>query len=174
MGTFYSVRSAFCQFLGLLIGVLWFVIMDNITEAEAELYDRQIRLWGLDAQRRLRAASVLLIGLKGLGAEVAKNIILSGVKAITLMDHQEIEEEDKMSQFFVSNTPLGQNRAEASCSSAQLLNPMVAVSTETDNPANKADEFFTQFVVMCLASMDIPLLILGHMSICMSKRRKRK
>ena len=26
--------------------------MENITEAEAELYDRQIRLWGLDAQRR--------------------------------------------------------------------------------------------------------------------------
>lgn len=24
----------------------------SITEAEAELYDRQIRLWGLDAQKR--------------------------------------------------------------------------------------------------------------------------
>lgn len=30
----------------------------NITEQEAELYDRQIRLWGLDAQKRLRAAKV--------------------------------------------------------------------------------------------------------------------
>ena len=26
--------------------------MENITEDEAALYDRQIRLWGLDAQRR--------------------------------------------------------------------------------------------------------------------------
>lgn len=25
---------------------------ENITEDEAALYDRQIRLWGLDAQRR--------------------------------------------------------------------------------------------------------------------------
>jgi len=59
----------------------------HITEAEAALYDRQIRLWGLDAQKRLRGASVLLIGLGGVGAEIAKNIILSGVKAITLLDN---------------------------------------------------------------------------------------
>lgn len=26
--------------------------LDNITEDEATLYDRQIRLWGLDAQKR--------------------------------------------------------------------------------------------------------------------------
>ena len=32
-----------------------------ITEDEAQLYDRQIRLWGLDAQKRLRAARVLVI-----------------------------------------------------------------------------------------------------------------
>ena len=37
----------------------------EISEAEAALYDRQIRLWGLDAQRRLRAANVFLSGLKG-------------------------------------------------------------------------------------------------------------
>ena len=34
----------------------------EISEAEAALYDRQIRLWGLDAQRRLRAANVFLAG----------------------------------------------------------------------------------------------------------------
>ena len=37
----------------------------EISEAEAALYDRQIRLWGLDAQRRLRAANVFLAGIKG-------------------------------------------------------------------------------------------------------------
>ena len=37
----------------------------EISKEEAELYDRQIRLWGLDAQRRLRAANVFLAGLKG-------------------------------------------------------------------------------------------------------------
>lgn len=123
--------------------------MEAITEDEAELYDRQIRLWGLDAQRRLRAASVLLIGLKGLGAEIAKNIILSGVKSVTLMDPNAIDEEDKMSQFFVSSAPVGKNRAVASAAPAQLLNPMVKVIADPGNPNDKADDFFTQFDVVC-------------------------
>ncbi|KAH9519465.1 SUMO-activating enzyme subunit 1 [Bulinus truncatus] len=124
--------------------------MDLITEDEAELYDRQIRLWGLDAQRRLRASSVLLIGLKGLGSEVAKNIILSGIKAITLMDPNPVDEEDKMSQFFVSTVASGQNRAEASLSSAQLLNPMVKVTADSSNPNEKDNNFFQQFDVICV------------------------
>ena len=42
----------------------------QISEQEAQLYDRQIRLWGLDAQKRLRAAKICLIGMRGLGCEV--------------------------------------------------------------------------------------------------------
>ncbi|CAL1538558.1 unnamed protein product [Lymnaea stagnalis] len=124
--------------------------MDTITQDEAELYDRQIRLWGLDAQRRLRAATVLLIGMKGLGAEVAKNIILSGIKAITLMDPNNIDDEDKMSQFFVSSAAPGQNRAEASVPQARLLNPMVTVTSDTSDPSEKDDNFFLQFDVICV------------------------
>uniref|UniRef100_A0A8C3CTE3 SUMO1 activating enzyme subunit 1 n=1 Tax=Cairina moschata TaxID=8855 RepID=A0A8C3CTE3_CAIMO len=62
----------------------------GISEEEAAQYDRQIRLWGLEAQKRLRASRVLLVGLKGLGAEVAKNLILAGVKALTLLDHHQV------------------------------------------------------------------------------------
>uniref|UniRef100_A0A3Q2Y647 SUMO1 activating enzyme subunit 1 n=1 Tax=Hippocampus comes TaxID=109280 RepID=A0A3Q2Y647_HIPCM len=61
-----------------------------ITEEEAAQYDRQIRLWGLDAQKRLRGSRVLLAGLGGLGAEVAKNLILAGVKGLTLLDHEKV------------------------------------------------------------------------------------
>ncbi|XP_025945606.1 SUMO-activating enzyme subunit 1 isoform X1 [Apteryx rowi] len=61
----------------------------GISEEEAAQYDRQIRLWGLEAQKRLRASRVLLVGMKGLGAEVAKNLILAGVKGLTMLDHQQ-------------------------------------------------------------------------------------
>lgn len=40
--------------------------------------------------RRLRTSKVLLVGMRGLGAEVAKNLILAGVKGLTMMDHQEV------------------------------------------------------------------------------------
>jgi len=39
---------------------------------------------------RLRAAKVLLVGIGGLGAEVAKNIVLSGIKSLTILDHRQV------------------------------------------------------------------------------------
>ncbi|XP_061168662.1 SUMO-activating enzyme subunit 1-like [Saccostrea echinata] len=121
----------------------------NITEDEAALYDRQIRLWGLDAQRRLRAAKVLLIGLKGLGAEITKNIVLAGIKSITLLDNTKSTEEDSCSQFLISRADLGKNRAEASLEHTQRLNPMVEVVADTQSVEDKADKFFTKFDVVC-------------------------
>lgn len=50
---------------------------------------------------RLRTAKVLLIGMQGVGAEIAKNLILSGVKSITLMDHTEVSILDRCSQFLI-------------------------------------------------------------------------
>lgn len=121
----------------------------TITEDEAALYDRQIRLWGLDAQRRLRASRVLLIGLRGLGAEVAKNIVLSGIKSLTLLDHTNVTEEDSCSQFLVSRDDVGKNRAESSKDKTQQLNPMVEVKADPGDVSDKPDDFFTNFDVVC-------------------------
>ena len=62
----------------------------EITEDEAALYDRQIRLWGVDAQRRLLSSRILLINMQGLGAEIAKNLVLGGVNCLTLLDSNEV------------------------------------------------------------------------------------
>ncbi|TFJ99028.1 RAS protein activator like-3 [Platysternon megacephalum] len=122
----------------------------GISEEEAAQYDRQIRLWGLEAQRRLRASRVLLVGMKGLGAEVAKNLILAGVKGLTMLDHQRVSQEDTRAQFLIPVGSLGRNRAEASLERAQNLNPMVDVKADLENIENKAEDFFTQFDAVCL------------------------
>lgn len=36
---------------------------------------------------RLRRSSVLVVGARGLGAELCKNIVLAGVRSVTLLDH---------------------------------------------------------------------------------------
>lgn len=33
---------------------------------------------------------MLLVGMKGLGAEIAKNLILAGVKGLTMLDHEQV------------------------------------------------------------------------------------
>ncbi|KAK9394188.1 SUMO-activating enzyme subunit 1 [Crotalus adamanteus] len=122
----------------------------GISEEEAAQYDRQIRLWGLEAQKRLRASRALVAGLRGLGAEVAKNLALAGVKALTLLDHRQVSLEDARGQFLLPADSPGRNRAEASLGRVQDLNPMVDVKADPENIEQKPEEFFTRFDVVCL------------------------
>ena len=57
------------------------------------------RLSGLDAQKRLRAAKVCLLGVRGLGCEVAKNLVLAGINSMKMVDNSVVTEEDATSQF---------------------------------------------------------------------------
>ncbi|XP_051521347.1 SUMO-activating enzyme subunit 1 [Myxocyprinus asiaticus] len=133
---------------------------DNIiSEEEAAQYDRQIRLWGLDAQKRLRGSRVLLVGLRGLGAEVAKNLILAGVKGLTLLDHEQVTEETRRAQFLIPVDADGQNQAQASLERAQFLNPMVEVKADTEPVESKPDDFFFQFDAICLTGCSKDLMV---------------
>ena len=60
-------------------------------------------------QNRLRSASILLIGMKALANEIAKNLVLAGIGSLTIVDDQVITEEDLGSQFFISELHVGMN-----------------------------------------------------------------
>ena len=51
-----------------------------------ERYDRQIRLWGVQGQRRLSTSSICLLGCGGAGVEALKNLVLPGVGQIVIVD----------------------------------------------------------------------------------------
>lgn len=125
----------------------------TISEAEAALYDRQIRLWGLEAQKRLRAARVLLIGLGGLGAEIAKNLTLSGIKSLTLLDHSIAVANS--ANFLIPLENVGKNVVEASLERVQRLNPMVDILTDTENVTAKNEDFFSGFDVVCATRLPV-------------------
>ena len=42
----------------------------GVSAKEAELYDRQIRLWGVEAQRRMTSSRVLIAGISAVNCEV--------------------------------------------------------------------------------------------------------
>lgn len=55
----------------------------TLAEDEAAVYDRQLRVWGVETQKRLSSSRVLLDGQFGsLAAEVAKNLVLAGVGSL--------------------------------------------------------------------------------------------
>ncbi|XP_027839917.1 SUMO-activating enzyme subunit 1 [Aphis gossypii] len=120
----------------------------EMSKEERKVYDRQIRLWGYDGQKKLREIKVLLIGMQGLGAEIAKNLILSGVNSITLKDHTEVSILDCCSQFLIPRDSQERNRAKASMSAAQKLNPNVKVIVDTTPIEQNVDSFVTSFDVV--------------------------
>ena len=119
--------------------------MQPMSADEIALYDRQIRLWGVQAQEKIRSANILLIGLKGLGTEVAKNLVLAGIGTLTILDHELVTDDDLGTQFFVSQEQIGMNRAEAAQAELQKLNPRVNLFVDTDVIFEKFPEYFSSF-----------------------------
>lgn len=132
----------------------------ELTEDEAELYDRQIRLWGVESQKRLRATKVLIIGIQGIGAEIAKNIILSGVKSVCLLDSELLTQEDiNSSQFLANHGDIGKNRAKCSEARAQNLNPNVEVTSNDTKVDDISEEFIHGFHVVIASGCTIGQLV---------------
>ncbi|CAO1604016.1 MAG: hypothetical protein LQ349_000339 [Xanthoria aureola] len=133
-----------------------------ISADEIALYDRQIRLWGVKAQEKLRSANILLIGMKALANEIAKNLVLAGIGALTILDDELITEDDLGSQFFISELHVGLNRAVAAISQVRTLNPRVFLHADTDNILLKPPEFYAMFDMIIATDLDLaPLKIIN-------------
>jgi ubiquitin-activating enzyme E1 len=87
---------------------------------------------GMSAMEKLRKSSVLISGMGGVGVEIAKNLILGGVKRITIHDTKVAKWNDLSSQFYIKETDLGKNRAVACLSRLAQLNDNVIVDVLTN------------------------------------------
>ena len=114
----------------------------NNIQIDENLYSRQLYVIGVDAMKKLAQASVLVSGLGGLGVEIAKNIILAGIKNVTIQDTVITSFSDLSSQFYLTEENIGQNRALACIDKLASLNEYVSVNVTTEP---LTDELITQF-----------------------------
>ncbi|GAA6221943.1 ubiquitin-like modifier-activating enzyme 1 [Lates japonicus] len=126
--------------------------MEKIGEIDEGFYSRQLYVLGHEAMQRMGTASVLIAGMRGLGVEIAKNVILSGVKSVTVQDEGRTEWTDLSSQFFLRESHLGQNRATCSLQQLSALNPHVRVSAHT-GPLD--EDLLLQFEVVVLTDSSL-------------------
>uniref|UniRef100_A0A672PWV1 E1 ubiquitin-activating enzyme n=1 Tax=Sinocyclocheilus grahami TaxID=75366 RepID=A0A672PWV1_SINGR len=124
----------------------------NDAEIDEGLYSRQLYVLGHDAMKRMQSSNVLISGLRGLGVEIAKNVILGGVKSVTLHDQGVAEWKDLSSQFYLREEDLGKNRAEVSQPRLAELNSYVPVTAFTGTLTN---EYLTKFQVVVLTNSSL-------------------
>jgi ubiquitin-activating enzyme E1 len=118
-------------------------------EIDESLYSRQLYVLGHEAMKKMAQANVLISGMKGLGVEVAKNVILAGVKSVTLHDPQDCAIADLSSQFFLTEADVGKNRASISHQKLAELNSYVVTGAAS---CPLEEDFIKDFSVVVLTN----------------------
>lgn len=130
-------------------------LKDENGEIDESLYSRQLYVLGHEAMKRMGSSNILVVGLRGLGVEIAKNIALAGVKSLTLFDPKPAKVADLSSQFFLHPEDVGQPRAAVTVPRVSELNPYTPVrehkSEDLTSDLSQLDMY------QCVVITDTPL-----------------
>jgi len=90
-------------------------------------YARQLPVIGEEGQRRLRAGSVLIVGMGGLGSPVSIYLAAAGVGRIGIVDFDVVDETNLHRQVLYGTSDVGRPKLEAARERLVDLNPDVQV-----------------------------------------------
>merc|ERR1711871_453362 len=93
------------------MGTIILFMAPAAAEIDEDRESRQLLVYGKEAMGRMANSKVLIIGMNGLGAEVAKNVILANMKAVTISDDKVTTIEDLGSNFYLTDAHVGKSRA---------------------------------------------------------------
>jgi molybdopterin/thiamine biosynthesis adenylyltransferase len=115
----------------------------ELTQFELQRYERQLRLdgFGTAAQRRLKASSVFISRVGGVGGTAAMNLVRAGIGKVVLAHHGKVEPEflNRCQLFFTAD--LGRPFVEVWAERLKSINPDVEVVVTQENvgESNVAD-----------------------------------
>ena len=98
----------------------------DLTSEERNLYDRQFRLEGW-SQNLVKDSRVLMVGVGGLGCEIAKNLAMLGVGHIDLVDLDIIEHSNLNRQILFAGAKLGTPKAVVAAKKLTEINPNIII-----------------------------------------------
>jgi adenylyltransferase/sulfurtransferase len=135
-----------------------------MNDAQLLRYSRQIMLpeLGIEGQERLRSASVLIVGLGGLGSPVAMYLAAAGIGRLILADFDAVDLSNLQRQPLHTTERIGLPKAESARVALASLNPDVDLVTvkrsltedslpilvaDVDLVVECSDNFATRFAV---------------------------
>jgi len=142
--------------------------MASVTDQEVTQYDRQIRLWGLEAQNRLRGSKIMLFGIGPLGGEICKNLVLAGIGEMNICDPNPTQEKT----LLMTNGTTFPTRAEASRARVEELNPRVVVNIIPGSMKDKNADDFSGFNLVIITDIFAKEELVRISNICRKKNIK--
>ena len=124
------------------------------------LYSRQLGSIGIDTMIKLSKMKILLLGLRGLGVEILKNIILEGPYSVDIYDPNFIELEDLNSNFFVSEQNVGEIRDKIIIEKIKDLNPNVQCTVLLQNIQSEENNYEKElsFILESIKNYDLIII----------------
>jgi adenylyltransferase/sulfurtransferase len=100
-----------------------------MSSADALRYARQIRLpdVGIEGQRRLAGAAVLVVGAGGLGAPALHHLVASGVGRVGFVEFDHVDVTNLHRQTLYTTSDVGRPKAEAARDRLEAINPEITV-----------------------------------------------
>lgn len=108
-------------------------------EGKEKIYDRQIRLWGVEAQNKMMNSNVLIIGLNGINIEACKNLVLSGIN-ITIIDDNIVSHEYVENNFFINEEDIGSPVCEVIFKELKTINKFIKIEAFIGKMDTECDE----------------------------------
>lgn len=123
----------------------------ELTEIEAERYSRHLRIssFGAEAQMKLKAGRVLVIGAGGLGCPVIQYLTAAGVGSIGIVDADVVSLSNLQRQILYTEHEIRKSKAAIAASKMAGLNSLVNISVLDEFLTNEvADLLFPNFDVV--------------------------
>ena len=120
-------------------GTLVSQLSNGAGDIDESLYSRQLYVLGHEAMKRMGSSKVLVVGMRGLGVEIAKNVALAGVKSLSLHDSRPVQMSDLSSQFFLRPEDVGKPKDAVSAVRVSELNPYTPVDVHASSNGIASD-----------------------------------
>ena len=136
----------------------------KLTKSEIKRYSRHLLLSevGVEGQLKLKKASVLIVGLGGLGSPLAMYLAASGVGRLGLIDNDVVDESNLQRQIIHGTSDVGRLKNDSAIEKLKEINPEITLKqynealtsknamgiiADYDIVADGTDNFQTRYLV---------------------------
>lgn len=134
-------------------------VLPSLSNDEIARYSRHLILpeVGMEGQRRLKAASVLMIGTGGLGAPVGMYLAAAGVGRIGIVDFDVVEASNLQRQIVHGTADIGRPKIESARDRLRDINPHIEIETyETRLTSENALRIFATYDIVVDGTDNFP------------------
>ncbi len=127
---------------------------DTFSSEELRRYDRQLRILGLERQKKLKDSKVAIVGVGGLGSPIALYLAAAGVGHIKLIDFDKVSLSNLNRQIIHWTSDIGKDKVISAKEKINKLNPNVAVTSIKQALSKDNAEALLSDVDICIDALD--------------------